>query len=303
MKSIYLEKAIEIIFNTLQGIISEDEYTLISARKNEGEKFTQTIFKTFEAEKLSRVALEEYTVNSKANGVVLNIYPKCNYNIPIFTFQLGGQIPDKVIFVVDIIPTLKSVETYKSKDIYSHYSSVVNNLGSQKEWINEICTVNAIICQYKPMDPELILKALSEYLCYWKEIYTNVNEPVSEENEVKEITENILNFKKILHANDAGLEIYLKKFGKNVLTAIETAAFGAYPGLEIDKSQNFLDTSDQVKNNSDSNSDFYWTNDANDFLQEAPKFVRSKIKDNAEKKAKELGIKEINRDFVENLRK
>jgi hypothetical protein len=94
MKSIYLEKSIEIIFDTLKGIISENEYSLISARKNEGEKYTQTIFKTFETDKLSRITLEEYTVNSNAYGVVLNIYPKCNYDIPIFTFAVNIGKPD-----------------------------------------------------------------------------------------------------------------------------------------------------------------------------------------------------------------
>lgn len=303
MKSIYLEKSIEIIFDTLKGIISENEYSLISARKNEGEKYTQTIFKTFETEKLSRIALEEYTVNSKASGVVLNIYPKCNYDIPIFTFQLGGQIPDKVIFVVDIIPTLKSAKIDKVKEIYAHYSSVMTNLGSQREWINEICTKNAIICQYNPLDPELILKALSEYLNYWKELYINSSALIVEELKINEITGNILNFKKILHANDAGLEIYLKKFGKEALKAIENAAFGAYPSLEINEQQNLVDESEVVKNTLNINSDFHWTKDAEDFLQEAPKFVRSKIKGNAEKKAKELGINEITRDFIEKLRK
>jgi hypothetical protein len=303
MKSIYLEKSIEIIFDTLKGIISENEYSLISARKNEGEKYTQTIFKTFETDKLSRITLEEYTVNSNAYGVVLNIYPKCNYDIPIFTFQLGGQIPDKVIFVVDIIPTIKSDKFNEVKKLYSHYSSVMTNLGSQREWINEICSENAIICQYKPLDPELILKALSEYLNYWKEVYINTTKPVLEELIIEEITRNILNFKKILHANDAGLEIYLKKFGKEAHTAIEAAAFGAYPSLEIYEPQNLVVESAPVNNTLETNSEFNWTKEAADFIQEAPKFVRSKIKGNAEKKAKELGLKEITRDFVEKLRK
>jgi len=76
MKSIYLEKTIEIIFDSLKGIVSENEYLSISARKNEGEKVTQTTFQTYESEKLSRIVLEQYTVNSKANGVVLKMYPK-----------------------------------------------------------------------------------------------------------------------------------------------------------------------------------------------------------------------------------
>lgn len=206
-----------------------------------------------------------------------------------------------MIFVVDIIPTIKTDKTDKVKDIYTHFSSTTNSLGSQKEWINEICSENAIICQYKPLDPELILKALSEYLNYWKELYLNTTIPILDEYKINEITRNILNFKKILHANDAGLEIYLKKFGREALTAIESAALGAYPSLEIQEPQNLVEFSEQI--NSTINSDFNWSKEAEDYLQDAPKFVRSKIRSNAEKKAKELGINEITRNFVENLRK
>ena len=259
MKSIYLEKSIEIIFNALHGIVSEDEYSLVSARKNEGEKFTQTIIKTFDAEKLSRITIEEYTVNSKAYGVVLNIYPKSNYGIPIFTFQLGGQIPDKVIFIVDIIPTLKTGEEHKTKEIFNHYSSLLNNLGSEQDWINEICSANALICQYKPLDPEMILKALSEYLNYWKELYVQATAPVSKDVEIKEITESIVKFKKILQANDAGLDIYLKKFGKEMLAAIEAAAFGGYPGLDILEPQKVIEASESVNKVVEVNSNFKWT--------------------------------------------
>ncbi len=303
MKSIYLEKSIEIIFNALHGIVSEDEYSLVSARKNEGEKFTQTIIKTFDAEKLSRITIEEYTVNSKAYGVVLNIYPKSNYGIPIFTFQLGGQIPDKVIFIVDIIPTLKTGEEHKTKEIFNHYSSLLNNLGSEQDWINEICSANALICQYKPLDPEMILKALSEYLNYWKELYVQATAPVSKDVEIKEITESIVKFKKILQANDAGLDIYLKKFGKEMLAAIEAAAFGGYPGLDILEPQKVIEASESVNKVVEVNSNFKWTKEAEDYLLDAPKFVRTKIRNNAEKKAKESGISEITRDFIENLRK
>lgn len=303
MKSIYLEKSIQIIYTALQGIISENEYSLISARKNEGEKYTQTIFKTFEAERLSKITLEEYTVNSKAYGVVLNIYPNPNYAIPIFTFQLGGQIPDKVIFVVDIIPTLKTEEEQNIKEVYRHYSSLMNNLGSQKDWINEICTDNALICQYQPMDPEMILKALAEYLNCWNKIYSQTTKPVSREVEINEITAHIVNFKRILHANDAGLEIYLKKFGKEMFSAIENAAFGAYPSI-LNQETAILDVPEEpVNSDLDLNTDLKWSKDAEDYLLDAPKFVRSKIKHNAENKAKELGIREITKDFIENLRK
>jgi len=120
MKPAVLDQSTEIIFKELKGIISEHDYLEYSAKKCENEKVTQTVFRTYNAEKSGRLALEQYTINSRAYGVVFNIYPKPGSGIPIFTFQLGGQIPDKVIFVLDIIPVIVAdadagLDIYKKK--------------------------------------------------------------------------------------------------------------------------------------------------------------------------------------------
>jgi hypothetical protein len=46
-----------------------------------------------------------------------------------------------------------------------------------------------------------------------------------------------------------------------------------------------------------------WATDAEEYLQRAPEFICAKIRNSAEKKALELGLKEISRNFIENLRK
>jgi hypothetical protein len=302
MKSPLIDKSAEIIYRELKGIISENDYTEYSAKKNEAEKYTQTKFRTYNGEKISRLVLEQYTVNSKAHGIVLNIYPKPEFGIPLFTFQLGGQIPDKVIFVIDIIPIIKSQLDIGISQIYQKHSSGMTNLGSAQEWINLICTRNAIICQYKPLDPEKILSALTNYLCFWRDTYYEPAKPdVSEQNQ-KLASENILKFKTILHANDAGLEIYLRKFGKEMLAAIESAAFGSEPALQ-NKIDVEIENSNLSEQSLSDNGGIHWTDEAEKYIQDAPKFVRSKIRANGEKKAMELGIKEITRAFIENLRK
>ncbi|MCX6267071.1 MAG: PCP reductase family protein [Bacteroidetes bacterium] len=302
MRSPFLDKCAEIIFRELTGIITENDYTEYSAKKSEAEKYTQTIFRTYNGEKISRLVFEQYTVNSKAYGVVLNIYPKPEFGIPLFTFQLGGQIPDKVIFVTDIIPIIKSPTDTGISEIYRKHSTGMNNLGSAQEWINQICTGNALICQYKPLEPEKILSALTEYLCYWRDAYYLPAKPDIPEEDQKPVVENILKFKTILHENDAGLEIYLKKFGKEMMAVIENAAFGSEPSLQkkiLAETEN-SSLPDQRFNTNDG---ILWSAEAEAYLQDAPKFVRSRIKNNAEQKALELGIKEITRTFIENLRK
>ncbi len=302
MRSPVLEKSNEIIFRELKGIISESEYIEYSAKKNETEKFTQTIFRIYDGEKISRMALEQYTVNSKANGVVLNIYPKPEFGIPLFTFQLGGQIPDKVIFVIDIIPIFKSQVDSGITEIYKKHALSMENLGSSQDWINLICTKNALICQYKPLESEKILDALTDYLSFWRDKYYVLAKPEVTEPDQKAAVENILKFKTILHANDAGLDIYLKKFGKEMSAVIENAAFGSEPSLEGLTGLKIKSTIPSEEHLSGSNTAL-WTADAEQYLQDAPGFVRSKIRANAEKKAFEQGVKEITRDFIENLRK
>ena len=101
--------------------------------------------------------------------------------------------------------------------------------------------------------------------------------------------------------NKAGLDIYLKKFGKAMVTAIESAAFGSAPALEketgddLEKQDTSIETKSQGGN-------ITWSDDAELYLQDAPKFIRAKIRSNAEKKAGELGIMEISREFIANLR-
>lgn len=302
MKSPVLDKSVEIIFRELKGIISENDFSEYSAKRNETEKLTQTIFRTYNGEKISRLVVEQYTINSKAYGVVLNIYPKPEFGIPIFTFQLGGQIPDRVIFVLDIIPVIKSDPDSQISEIYKKHASGMSNLGSSQDWINQICSGNALICQYKPLETEKIVEALSDYLCFWRDkFYLPAKQGIKSQDE-EEAIENILTFKSILHANDAGLDIYLKKFGKAMASAIESAAFGSEPSLE-----GMTEIPFEKKNLSQENlppvGDILWTDDAKQYLQDAPVFVRSKIINNAEKKALSLGIKEITRDFIENLRK
>jgi len=301
MRSPFIDKAIEIIFKELNGIISENDFTEYIAKRNINDKLTQTDFKIFNADKLSRVVLEQYTINSKAYGVVLNIYPKPEYGIPIFSFQLGGQIPDRVIFVLDIIPVVKTENMSKINDLYNKYVSIIKTLGTSQEWMKEISSPNSLVCQYQHVDANIIVEALSDYLITWRNIFYK-QAMSSLDNEIR-ITaiDNILKFKKVLHANDAGLDIYLRNFGKAMSETIEDASFGADPPLTpVIEINNAVETA-KPENTDDNN--IKWAKEAEQYLLDAPKFVRTKIKANAENKAAEMGIKEITIDFINNLRK
>ncbi len=303
MKSEFINKAWELIFQELAGIIPQHEFVEYSAHKTQGDQVTETIFRLFEAEKLSRIVLEQYTIRSKMYGIVLNIYSKPGYGIPILTFQLGGQIPDKTIFVLDIIPICNKEKVNQLvSGLYQQESLKFENLGSGQKWLHEITSPNLIVCQYKACDPQKIIDALGGYLRYWRDKFykpaCNLNEAVLTDQAV----ESLLHYKQVLHANDSGLDIYLRNFGAAMVNVIEQAAFGGEPAL-VDVGISGSPGPIEAKGSVIEPAELRWTPEATQYLQEAPRFVRSAIKEKAELKAKELGLKEITAELVGSLRK
>jgi len=67
-------------------------------------------------------------------------------------------------------------------------------------------------------------------------------------------------------------------------SAIESAAFGSEPAFEK-REENSVEEPDLSEKNKTKNESIIWTEDAEQYLQEAPKFVRTKIRNNAENKA------------------
>lgn len=64
-----------------------------------------------------------------------------------------------------------------------------------------------------------------------------------------------------------------------------------------------LENSNLSEHSLSDNGGIVWTDEAEKYIEDAPKFVRLKIRKNAGEKALNLGIKEITLTFIENLRK
>ncbi len=303
MKSGYLDQAMQLVFQELTGIIQENEFTEYSARKIKDDKETQTIYRVFEGEKLSRLALEQYSIKSKMYGLVVNIYSKPGFGIPIFTFQLGGQIPDRIIFVLDIIPVCNKAKVNQLVNVlFKQECLKYENLGSNQEWLAEITSPNMLVCQYKACDPLKLIESLRNYLRFWRDNFYKPAIPLTDNDIKAESTESLLHYKRVLHANDSGFDIYLKNFGQAMVDVIAQAAFGGEPALEstITASDPVTETTPGLSVESEG---IKWTTEAMSFLEEAPGFVRSKIKEKAEAKAKEMGLHEITPDLIASLRK
>jgi hypothetical protein len=301
VKSLLLDDTVDIIFDELEGVFDKDNYTEYSAAKSTGERKTQSRFRYYETEKLSRIVLEQYEIKSKMHGVVFNIYPQPEYGIPIFTYQLGGSIPERVIFVLDIIPTVRADVPSELRKQHQKFVLRMQSPGATQDWIKPITSEQLLVCQYEPLDPELIREAVREYARIWRRVYYTPAEATIGGEQEKRAVEKILEFKRVLHANDAGLAIYERNFGKKMVRAIEEAAFGSEPSITDPVGESNVEP--EIEDESfQEDGTLIWTERARDYVQEAPAFVRGRIRRRAEKKAQELGIDEITWDFVNGLR-
>jgi len=272
VKSPLLDDTVDIIFDELEGVFDEDDYAEYSAAKSTGDRKTQSRFRYYEAEKLSRIVLEQYVIKSRTYGVVFNIYPQPEYGIPIFTYQLGGNIPDRVIFVLDIVPTISTEVPAELGKQHKKFISRMEAPGSTQDWMKPITSEQLLVCQYEPLDPELIREAVREYARIWRrEYYTSTKASIDGEQE-KRAVEKILEFKRVLHANDAGLSIYERTFGKKMVRAIEEAAFGSEPSITASVGESSAEPEDDDTSFQEDGT-VTWTEKGKGYVQEAPAFV------------------------------
>ncbi|KXB06362.1 hypothetical protein AKJ51_03830 [candidate division MSBL1 archaeon SCGC-AAA382A20] len=203
-----------------------------------------------------------------------------------------------------MIPITETETNSALNSLHKKYASEMKNLGCTQNWIKRISSDNSLVCQYRPLEPDRIINALADYLITWREkLYLPAESNVGEKRE-KMAVENILEYKKILHENDMGLDIYRKKFSKPMVKTIEEAAFGSEPSLRVHKNNKHTNNSGKKpEKTKKSEKEVEWTSEAESYLQEAPKFVRSKIKTKAEEKASQTEKEKITLDFIKNLRK
>ena len=194
-----LDQVWKIINKELDGVIPFDNYSEFAARRFEKSTGTQTVYRIFDTEKLSKMIVEHYAIQDKMRRLVLNIFPQTGYDIPIFTFQIGGQPPEKTLFLLDIIPVGVEKEHKQLQNICNQYlSSGINSTQKASGWVKDISSPFGLVCQYKSMDINLVIDALISYLRVWKVTYYIPAKPHQNPDTESLVTANILRFKQIL---------------------------------------------------------------------------------------------------------
>ncbi len=295
----YVNAIEELVFEVLGDcVISTKSYTKYSGENRNGESLVKTSYRKFEAEKLDRLVMEKYEIRGHG-GLVVNAYTKPEFGIPILTLQLGGSGPDRTLAIIDIIGTGPETDLAPIQSLYGKFEGRYS--GTDLEWVEKITSDYPLVNQYEPIDPGVIYESFKSYLSTWLNEYYVPATELNEQKYLDHVFDSVLKFKQILHENDVGLDLYEKNFNANMLKTIEQVAFGGRPSLveeNIPQNQNTNGGGREGEGHSGVN----WTDEALNYLNKAPAFVRERIRKNAREKAEKNNVGEIDVDFIDNLR-
>lgn len=244
--------------------------------------------RSFPAEKVSKVVLEDYVIRDKLKGIVIIVYPSPSYAIPAFTFQVGGRNENKTLGVLDMAPTLPNVDFSPVKPLYEKHCNLLGVKPCKIEWLNSICSKYLIHCNYKFLDRELFKQALIDYFNVWYKQYYLPAKKINNKKTVKTITKYIRTYKEVLHHNDPAYGIFTRAWGKPVSDAYIYLEYGDYPALVPPKKFKY-----KFKIWENKKLGMKWEKEAQLRVMEAPKFIRSYIRKTIENKVFDAQINVI----------
>jgi hypothetical protein len=272
-------KALE-IFHELFGpyLDADDRMEFYSNRKlNKTETFLRSDI--YKSKMLSAVILEEYSVKSRMGGNVIIVLPDPQYDIPVFSFQLGGN-DSQSIALLDISPTLPDVDFTPLLDTYEKYRELLGIDAPKVAWVKSISSPHLLHCQYGELDEELFLEAMRAYLEIWIKHYYLPGKKLIDEGSISAATNAVYKFKYVLHDNDPAYGVFAKAWGKPVADAFFFLETSQHPALPMPGEKN---TPFKAWKNAELN--VLWTREAQECVYEAPSSVHQLIRDAIEKRA------------------
>ncbi len=194
--------------------LNMDDYTQFFANRTIGGKNTFLCSDILNADKLATVILEEYSARDRFQGNVVLVLPDPAYDVPIFSFQLGGVA--KKIALLDIVPTASTTDLSVLQPVYEKYRDLLNMKPAKTPWVKEISSPYLLHCQYDELDTDIFMQATWEYLAVWLEHFYLKAQPVDDGAETSAA---IYTFKRVLHDNDPAYKMFKKDWGQPVADA------------------------------------------------------------------------------------
>ena len=221
-----------VFYELFEDRLSADDYVQFYSNQRKKGKDTYLMSDLFTADKLADVILEEYGVRDKLQGNVIVIYPQPAFDVPIFTFQLGGNATQKIA-LLDISPTHGDLDYAPLIPVFEKYRDLLDIQPSKLDWVNSICSPYLLHRQYEALDVDLFTAALREYLAIWIEQYYVPARELARESAVDEAREAIRRYKQILHDNDPAYGIFARAWGKPVADAFYYLETRSEPALAM----------------------------------------------------------------------
>ena len=222
---------LQLFYDQFEKYLSTDDRVQFFSNRDKAGKSTCLSTDIYSADKLSTVILEEYGIRGKMGGNVIVVFPNPDTDIPIFTFQLGGN-ETRSIALLDISPTLPNIDYAPIIPVYEKYSKLLGMGENKIEWVKGICSPYLMHAQYDEIDTGVFLEAMQAYLAVWIEHYYLPGARLTDEHEIEHVGNAIFKYKRVLHDNDPAYGIFQKEWGGPVADAffyIETRDEPALP--------------------------------------------------------------------------
>jgi len=264
-------------------LFMDDCFQFFANRKKAGNN-TFLCSDIYTAEKMSTVILEEYSIRGKLAGHVIVAFPEPDCNVPIFTFQLGGNATRSVA-LLDISATLPDIDYGPLIPVYEKYRKLLDMQPSRIDWVNSICSPYLLHAQYEVLDTELFLNAMQDYLAIWIEHYYKPGVRLTDARAIDNATNAIFKYKKVLHDNDPAYGIFHKEWGGPVADAFFYIETHDHPAIPLpDHSRHKLKLWENKSLN------ILWERRAQERVLQAPEQVRQRIIDAIEARSAENNI-------------
>jgi hypothetical protein len=286
-------RSLEIFHELFDKHLDHDDYLEFYSNRNKDGTKTFLRSDVYTTEKLSAVIVEEYSIKSKMGGNVIVVLPRSNFDVPVFTFQLGGS-DNQSIALLDISPTLPGMDYSPLLETFEKYRKILNIEAPKVEWVKSISSPYLLHCQYGELDEDVFMDALRDYLEIWIEHYYLPGKELSAAADIEKVTNAVYKYKHVLHSNDPAYGIFAKAWGKPVADAffyIETHQYPPLPVPDHDQSR--------LKIWKDTDRNILWTREAQEYVYRAPETVHALIRKTIEDKAAAASIGIITVEILE----
>jgi hypothetical protein len=209
-----------------------DDYMEFYSNRRKGATDTFLRLDIYKADRIATVIVESYGVRGKLTGDVITLFPEPAWDVPIFMFQLGGNAHESIA-LLDISPTLPDHDYGPLEPVFARYRPQIKADKPVVEWVRSISSPYLLDCQYAPLDRDLFMAAMRDYLRTWIDHYYVPARRLEDPARLETATQAILRYKQVLHEGDPAHGIFSKAWGRRVADAFMYLETRDHPALDL----------------------------------------------------------------------